>query len=304
MVFFDGKFIKQEEAMVPVNTHALHYGTGCFEGIRAYYSEKEKALFAFRMRDHYQRFLLSAKVIFVNIPYSVDELCKITTELIAKNFAETDLYIRPLAFKSDRAVGNFNLKTLKDSLVIYTIPMGRHYGDKEGIRATISPWTRISGNAIPPRAKVTGAYVNTSLAKTESTLSGYDEALFVNSRGHIVEGTAENIFIVKNGTVLTPPASDDILEGITRDTVIKLCRDELKLNVIERSVDRTDAYQADEMLLTGTGAEISPVIEIDGRVIGSGVIGPVGEKVKDLYSRVVHGEYPKYGEFLTKILPA
>lgn len=301
-IFLNGQFVKQEEAKISITTHALHYGTGCFEGIRAYYNEKENCLYAFRMKEHYQRLLLSSKILFISIPYSVEELCKITIKLLQQNFQETDLYIRPLAYKADPAVGNFNLRSLKDGFFIYSVPLGRHLDTKKGIRANVSSWMRVPDNAIPPRAKITGSYVNTTLAKTESILSGYEEALFLDREGHIVEGSAENLFIVKNGGIITPPVSDDILLGITRDTVITICQNELKRPVAERSIDRSEIYQAEEVLIVGTGAEISPVVEIDGRIIGSGAVGPITSKVKQIYFNLVHGEYPKYKDFVIKVM--
>ncbi len=302
IIYLDGKFVDEEKAVVSVKTHALHYGTGCFEGIRAYYSEKDKCLYVFRMREHYERFLKSCKIMFINLDKTVDELCDITTKLLQKNFTETDIYIRPLAFKSGLAVGNFNLKTLEDSLTIYSIPLGRHIDAPDGIKAGISSWRRIPDNSIPPRGKISGAYVNTSLAKTESVLHGYDEALLLDSNGHVVEGSAENLFIVKNNQLITPSVSEDILEGITRDTVIKLAKDVVgDMDMVERSIDRSEIYQADEVFLVGTGAEIVSVIEIDGRVVGDGKVGKVGQSIKDAYNKLVRGEYDKYPDFLTKI---
>lgn len=301
IVFLYNKFVPEREAKISIMTHALHYGTGCFEGIRAYYNEKEDALFVFRMEDHYKRMALSAKILMIKLPFSIEELCNITINLLKKNFSKEDLYIRPLAFKSDPAVGNFNLQTLKDGFAIYTVPLGRYLNSEKGIKANISSWRRVPDNSIPPRAKITGAYVNTSLAKTESTLSGYDEALLLDSLGHVVEGSAENIFMLKNGKIITPSTSEDILEGITRNTVITLCKNELKLEVVERSIDRSEIYQADEVFLVGTGAEVSPVVEIDKRLIGDGTVGKIGKKLTNLYYQIIHGELPKYKDFVKKV---
>ncbi len=302
IMYLDGKFVTEEKAVVPVTAHALHYGTGVFEGIRAYYSQKDKALYVFRLEDHFKRFLDSCKILCIDLGLSAEELSQLTIELIKKNFSETDMYIRPLAFKSDPAVGNFNLKTLKDSLAIYTVAMGRMI-EKNGINATISSWTRVSDNSIPPRAKITGAYANTSLAKTESIAGGYDEALLMDNRGHVVEGSAENVFLVKNGVVITPPVSDDILVGITRDTMMRLISDQLHLPLVERSIDRSEVYQADELFLVGTGAEVTPVIKVDGRNIGDGKLGSVAGNIRKEYFDLVHGQSTLYPHFLTKILP-
>lgn len=301
VVFFDGKFVSQEDATVPITTHALHYGTGCFEGIRAYYSKKENALLVFRLEDHYKRLLRSCKILFIRIPHTLQELCDITKKLLSKNFEPTDLYIRPLAFKSDSGVGKFNLKTLADSFAIYTVPFGRHENATKGVRAQVSSWERISDNAIPPRAKITGSYINTVLAKTESVLAGFDEAIFLNKEGHVVEGSVENIFLMRDGKVITPPVTDDILEGITRDTIMQLCKNELNLPVEERSVDRSELYTADEVFLVGTAVEISSVVEIDGRKIGDGNIGSLTKQLQKFYDQIVHGEIPKYTSLLTKV---
>lgn len=303
LIYFDGQFIAEEDAKVSVKSHALHYGTGVFEGIRAYYNEKENCLYAFRMKDHYERFLRSCKILFIDPKKTSEELCEITLKLLQKNFAQTDIYIRPLAFKSDPAVGNFNLKTLKDSLVIYCIPMGRHIEAPNGIKAGVSSWRRIPDNSIPPRGKLTGAYVNTSLAKTESTMNGYDEALLLDSDGHIVEGSAENLFIVKKNQLITPSLSSDILEGITRDTVMTIACD-LGIEVIERSIDRSEIYQVEEVFLVGTGAEVIPVVEIDGRKIADGKTGSVSKQIKQIYYDLVHGLSDKYPQYLTKVFPS
>lgn len=301
IIYFDGKFVDESKAVIPVTAHALHYGTGCFEGIRAYYNQNLDSLYIFRMEDHYRRFLESCNILFIDLEKTVDELCQITKELVAKNFIQTDMYIRPLAFKSDPAVGNFNLPSLKSSLVIYTTPLGRHLNTEDGIKANISSWKRVPDNSIPPRGKITGAYVNTSLAKTESILNGFDEALLLDSDDHIVEGSAENIFMIKNNLVITPGNSSDILVGITRNTIMELMKNELKLEILERNIDRSEIYSADEVLLVGTGAEVTPVIEVDHRKIGNGKIGPISAQLKKIYFDMVHSENDKYMKYLTEI---
>ncbi len=302
-IFFNGKFVREEQAVVPITTHALHYGTGCFEGIRAYYNEKGKTLLVFRMEDHYKRLLESCKILMTTPPYSAKELCDITEKLLQKNFAKEDLYIRPLAYKADPAVGNFNLKTLKNGFAIYTVALGRYLNTDRGIRAQISSWRRVPDNAIPPRGKLTGSYVNTALAKSESLFAGYEEAILLDGEGHVTEGSAENIFIVKNGVAITPPESSDILIGITRQTIMMLCKNDLKISVVERNIDRSELYLADEIFLVGTGAEVTPVIEIDNRTIGNGKTGQITAKIKDTYFRLVHDQYPKYKELITRVRP-
>lgn len=301
IIYFDGKFIPEGEAKLSVRTHALHYGTGCFEGIRAYYSESENALLVFRMREHYERLAQSGKILFMKLPHSVDELCDITTQLLQKNFAKQDTYIRPLLYKADPAVGNFLLPKLRDGFFIYTTPLGRYLNVEKGIRTNISSWRRIPDYAIPPRGKITGSYVNTALAKTESLLAGYEEALLLDNDGHVVEGSAENLFMIKNGALVTPDLSDDILQGITRETIIMLAEKEFNLPVIERSIDRSEIYQADEVFLVGTGAEVSPVISVDAREIGNGDTGPITKKIKNYYFDLVHGKIAKYKNFVTRV---
>lgn len=300
IVFINGTFVPEVEAKIPVTTHALHYGTGCFEGIRAYYNDNQKALFIFRMEDHFNRLKESCKILFMEIPHTVKELCDITAELVKKNFAETDLYIRPLAYKADPAVGNFNLKSLKDGFFIYTTPLGRHLR-QDGVRAMITSWERVTDNMIPPRGKITGSYANAALAKTDSALSGYDEAIFTDRNGHILEGSTENIFIIKNNVLITPPISSDILIGITRDMILKICKDKLNYQTIERDIDKTELYNADEIFFTGTGAEVSPVTEVDGRKIGNVEIGEISKQIREYYNKLVHGESNDYSEYLTKV---
>lgn len=301
IMFFNGKFLPEDEIKIPPTAHALHYGTACFEGIRAYYSEKDKNLFVFRLEDHYKRFFYSCKTLFIKLPFSTKKLAELTVELLQKNYSEADIYIRPLAFKSDPAVGNFNLPTLESSLLIYTVPLGRYLNTEKGIKANISSWMRVPDNAIPPRGKISGAYVNTALAKTESLQNGFDECIMLDRFGHIAEGSAENFFMVKNGVVITPPAYDDILVGITRETVILICEKELGLKVVERSIARAEVYSADEVFVVGTGAEVTPVVEIDKHEVGDGKIGPISAKIKDLYFKMVHNEVPGYSKFLTRV---
>lgn len=300
IVYFNGKFIDESEAVVPVTTHALHYGTGNYEGIRAYYSEEEKALFVFRLEDHFKRMVNSTKIMHIKLPGTPEELSKITIELLKKNFSETDIYIRPLAFKSDPAIGNFNLAKVADSFAMYSVPLGRHYGKDEGLKVMISSWTRVSDKAIPPRGKITGSYANTCLAKTEASLLGFDEALLLDQKGNVVEGSAENLFMVKNGKLITPPETADILVGVTRNSIIEIAKKELNLEVEERHILRDEIFSADEIFLCGTGSEIAGVGSIDDKKIGEGK-GEITEKIKKLYFDIVHGKNSKYSNWLTKI---
>ena len=300
-VFLHGKFMDAKKAVVPVTTHALQYGTGCFEGIRAYYSEKDDCLYVFRMKEHYERLIKSAKVLCMTIPYSVDELCELTVRLLQKNYSKEDIYIRPFAYKADTNIVKFYLPELQDGFGIFTLPLGRFVNKPKGIRVNVSSWTRISDTSMPPRAKITGSYVNTSLAKTESVMGGYDEAIFLDKNGHVVEGSAENIFLVSGKRVVTPPVSDDILQGITRSTVTTLLENDFGVHVQEVSMTRTQLYQADEIFLVGTGAEVLPVIEVDGRTVGKGEIGFITNTLKKSYEQVVRGEKNGYEQWVTKI---
>lgn len=300
-IFFNGKFIPEEKAVVPVTTHALHYGTGNYEGIRAYYNGEKKCLYIFRLEDHFKRMENSVKIMHIKLPGSAKELSKIAIELLQKNFPETDIYIRPLAFKSDPAIGNFNLTKVSDSFAMYCIPLGRHYGKEEGLKVNVSSWVRVSDKAIPPRGKITGSYANTCLAKTESAILGFDEALLLDSDGNVVEGSAENFFMVKNGQLITSPTSADILVGITRNSIIEIAKKELNIEVLERNITKKEIYEAEEIFLCGTGSEIAGVIKIDGRIIGDGKVGPMAGQIKKLYFDIVHGKNPKYSKWLTKV---
>lgn len=289
--FFRAEIRPIEEAKISVMTSALHYGTGVFEGIRAFWNEEEKELFVFRMPEHYARFLQSARILLIDLPYTVADLCQVTVELLQREGFQEDVYIRPLAFKSSEEIG-VRLHDLKSELAIFALPFGL-YLPPRGIRAMVSSWRRVEDNAIPARAKITGAYVNSALAKTEAYLRGFDEAIVLNENGEVAEGSAENLFLVRAGRLITPPVTANILEGITRDTVITLAQD-LGIPVEERPVDRTELYVADEVFLTGTAAGPAPVVEIDHHKIGAGEPGPIFQMLSAAYERVVRGKEQKY----------
>lgn len=301
--YMNGQFIPEEEAVVPVTTHALHYGTGNYEGIRAYYSPKDKCLYVFRLEDHFKRMENSVKIMHIKLPLPAKQLSEVAVELLKKNFSETDIYIRPLAFKSDPAIGNFNLAKVNDSFAMYCVPLGRHYQKDEGLKANISTWIRVSDKAIPPRGKITGSYANTCLAKTESSETGFDEALLLDNEGFVVEGSAENLFIVKSGKLITPPESADILVGITRNSILEVAREEFNMKVEEKRISKDELFSADEIFLSGTGSEIAGIVEVDGKVIGQGKVGKTTEKIKKLYFGIVHGQNSKYSKWLTRVNP-
>ncbi len=298
--FFKGQIVPIENAKISIMTHAFNYGTGCFEGIRAYWNEDEKQLFVFQLIEHYERFLRSSRILFMNLPFTAERLAEITVELIRKEGYREDTYIRPLAFKSDEIIG-VRLHNLHDEVGIFATPFGRYIESEEGVRASVSSWRRIDDNSVPARAKITGGYINSALAKTEAALNGFDEAIVLTHDGHVSEGSAENIFIVRDGVLITPPVTENILEGITRKVIIELARNELKLEVIERSIDRTELYAAEEIFLCGTGVQVASVVQVDRRNIGAGQIGPIVKKLRDLYFQVVRGQVSKYRAWCTPV---
>jgi branched-chain amino acid aminotransferase len=263
--FFDGRIVPIGEAKVSVRTHTFNYGTGCFEGIRGYWNPEERQMLVFRLAEHYERFLQSCRLLFIDLPHSADDLGAITLDLLRQEGFEADTYIRPLAYKADEIIG-VKLHGLRDALTIFATPFGRYVDAEEGARVHVSSWRRIDDNALPARGKIVGAYVNSAFSKTEAMLNGFDEAIVLTHDGHVSEGSAENVFIVKDGTIVTPPVSDNILEGITRQTVIELCGRELGSPVQERRIDRTELYTADEVFFTGTGVQIAAIIEVDHRL--------------------------------------
>ncbi len=299
--FLNGEYMDLADAKVSVMTHALNYGTGVFEGIRAYWDDDEEQLLLFRVREHFERMHQSGRILRIGIDYSVDELVEICINVLRAGKFREDVYVRPLAFKSALqvglnmvAMGPDGLRPIENGFTLFALPFGNYLDIEKPIRCTISAWRRVNDNMIPARGKVTGIYVNSSLAKTEALEAGFDEAIMLTHDGHVSEGSGENLFIVRGGKLLTPPLSDDILEGVTRSTVMQIALDELGIETIERSIDRTELYIADELFLVGTGAQISPVREIDGRIIGDGEIGPVTGALQDIYFDIVRGRSPKY----------
>lgn len=291
-LFMNGKFIPAEQGVISVRTHGFAYGTGCFEGIRGYWNEKDQQTYLFRLREHYERLLRSCKILYITLPYTVDQLIDISVELVRRNQQRQDVYLRPVAYKSDPTLG-VRLHNLTDHFLITSEPVG-NYIETTGLRCGVSSWKRIDDNAIPARAKICGGYVNSAFAKTEAVHNGFDEAIMLTNEGTVSEGSAENIFLVMNGEFVTPSITENILPGITRDTIIKLARRELGYTTQERTVDRTELYNADEIFLCGTGAQIAPVISVDHRPIGNGKVGPIGQKIQNLYADVVRGRYPEY----------
>ena len=291
-VFMNGEYIEADKAVLPVRTHAFLYGTSVFEGIRAYYNKEEDQLYAFRVKEHYERLLHSAKVMWMKSPYTIEEYENITKDLLKLNGYKTDVYIRPTLYKSSQKVGP-TLTDNEDSFLIFTTPFGDYFESDRGLKLCVSSWRRTSDNAIPPRAKVSGAYANSALIKTDAHEAGFDDAVVLSESGQVTEGSAMNIFLVINGTLVTSSTTDDILVGVTRNTVIELAH-ELEIPVKERSIDRTELYAAEEAFCCGTGAQIVPVESIDHRMVGDGKIGNITKQIQELYFNVVKGKVDKF----------
>ena len=291
--FMDGEYVEASKAMIPIRTHAFLYGTAVFEGIRAYWNEEEKQLYAFRVPEHYERLLRSAKIMCMKSPYTVEEHCEITRKLLAKNNYKEDCYMRPTLYKSAQKVGP-GLYDNTDSYALITNKMGDYIDTSKGLRVCVSSWRRNSDNAIPPRAKVAGSYANAALIKTDAHNMGFDDAVVLDEAGQVTEGSAMNLFLVQNGKLVTTMKTDNILVGVTRNTIMELAKDVLGIETEERPIDRTELYISDEAFYCGTGAQISPIVSIDNRTLGDGTLGPISKELKKLYFDVVKGKVPKY----------
>ena len=298
--FFRGEFVPLRDANINVMTHGFNYGTAVFEGVRAYWNADEEQLFALELLAHYRRIKASARLLMMEVPQSAEELSDITLELLRRDGLREDVYVRPIIYKSSETIG-VRLHNLDADIAIFGIPFGQYIDTEGGIRAQVSSWRRTDDNAIPARGKICGAYVNGALAKSEAQLNGFDEAIVLTSDGHVSEGSAENLFIVRDGVLITPPVTDNILEGITRRRLIEIARDEFGHTVEERSIDRTELYAADEVFLCGTGAQISAVIEIDRRAIGTGRPGPITRDLSGTYFDAVRGKLSAYRDWLTPV---
>ena len=299
-VFLDGEYIEADKATIPVRTHAFLYGTGVFEGIRGYYNKDDDTVYVFRMKEHYERLLRSAKVMMMESPYTVEEYMKINVELLRKNAYKQDAYIRPTLYKSAQKVGP-GLYDNEDSYVLFTTPLGNYYDSNSGLNLCVSSWRRNGDNSIPPSVKITGAYANAALIKTDAHNAGFDDAVVLSESGQVTEGSAMNLIFVRDGKVITTHTTDDILVGVTRNTVLELSKD-LGYEVVERAVDRSEIYYMDEIFCCGTGAQITHVSSIDRRMIGdNGKIGEITSKLQTLYYDVVKGKVAKYKHWCTPI---
>ncbi|MBN1564403.1 MAG: branched-chain amino acid transaminase [Anaerolineae bacterium] len=295
--YFEGKIVPIAEAKLSVMTHALHYGTGAFGGVRAYWNDEEEELFIFRPLDHFKRILNSGKILLMDLPYTPESMLQILLDLLRKeNYRGENVYIRPLIYKSTPVIG-VRLHDLDDDFTMFAQPFGSYIPNEEGAKVTVSAWRRIDDNVIPARGKITGAYANSALIKTDASLKGYDEALVLDHNGHISEGSAENFFMVRDGVVITPPISGNILEGITRRSVIQLIQEQMNLDVQVREIDRTEVFVADEAFFCGTGVQVIAIAEVDHRKVGDGTMGPVVRQVRELYHAVVRGKLPQYRDW-------
>jgi branched-chain amino acid aminotransferase len=298
-VYAGGSFRAYDDAKVGLLTHGLQYGTGCFEGIRGYWVPEERELFLMQLREHYDRLAISAKILLMQLPHTTDELIEITTQLCARNRFETDVYLRPCIFKAAEDVG-VRLHNVPEMFAIIPVPFTRYLDTSEGLKAGTSSWRRADDSAAPPRAKITGLYVNSALAKSEAVANGFDEAILLSHEGHVAEGSAENIFLVKGGVLYTPDPSQNVLEGCTRRSIMQIAQDEFGIPIVERSIDRSELYGADEVFFTGTAAGVVFVQSVDRRIVGDGKIGPITKRLADYYERIVRGKEPKYANWLTR----
>ena len=299
IVYFNGQYMPMHDAHIGILTHALHYGTGVFEGIRAYWNAEEQDLFVVRPREHYVRWKQNGGILRIAVPQTADQLCEITAELARRNGFRSDLYIRPLAYKSAERIGV--AMDDQDAFFIVALPFGEYLHSENGLRAGVSSWRRIDDNAIPPRGKICGAYANSALASDEARRSGFDEAILMNESGHVTEGATCNLFMLRNGRLITPAVNENVLEGITRDSIMELVRRELGLEIVERPIDRSELYVCDELFLTGTAVGVAPVTHVDHRPVGDGAIGAVTRGLRQLYMDAMHGRVPAYRKWLLPV---
>lgn len=300
VVYSGGRFTRYGEAKVGLLTHGLQYGTGCFEGIRGYWVPEERELFLMQLREHYERLAVSAKILLMKLPHTTEELTAITAELCSRNRFECDVYVRPCIFSGTEDVG-VRLHNIEQTFAIIPVPFTRYLDVSGGLKAGTSSWRRADDSAAPPRAKITGLYVNSALAKSEAAANGFDEAVMLSHDGHVSEGSAENIFMVKRGILYTPDPSQNVLEGCTRRSIMEIARDELHLTIVERSIDRSELYGADEIFLTGTASGVVHVKSLDHREIGNGSMGPITSRLAQIYERIVRNREPRYAHWLTGV---
>lgn len=300
LCFFGGSIRPMSEAKVSVAAPGLNYGIGCFEGIRAYWNRDDNQLYALKLCEHYERFAQSCAMLKIGLQHTVEELCELTLEILRRNEYREDVYIRPLAFKGGSSI-KLMLRGVPDDLAIYTFPFGNYVDISSGLNVCVSSWRRISDNAIPARSKVTGAYINSALAVDDALEAGFDESIFLTADGHVSEGSSCNVFLVRGGKLVTPPVTADILEGITRAAVMQVAQESLGLEVVEREVDRSELYVAEEVFFCGTGVQVSPVVRIDGRTIGTGRPGEITGRLQEAYFAAARGQDDRYRDWLAPV---
>jgi len=300
--YFKGQIVPYQDAKVGVLTHALNYGTAVFGGIRGYWNEDEEQLYIFRPLDHYRRFLNSAKLMCMTFEHTPESLTEITKKLLQTDGYQRDVYIRPLAYKADEIIG-VKLHNLTDEISIVAIPFDLYVANDTNAHVTFSSWRRVDDNAIPARGKISGAYANSAFIKTDALRAGFDEALVLTNEGHVSEGSAMNIVMIREGVAITPPVTENILEGITRRTVIELLAEELGVPVVERKIDRSEVYLCDELFFTGTAAQVTAVTQVDHRPIGSGEMGPITSQLRVVFDDIVRGRNPKYSHWNVAVFP-
>jgi branched-chain amino acid aminotransferase len=291
--YFHNQIVPYSEAKVSVLTHALNYGTAVFGGLRAYWNELEEQLYLFRPIDHYRRFLNSAKLMLMEFDHTPESLTQVTLDLLRQEAYRCNVYVRPLAYKADEVIG-VKLHGLRNELSIASLPFELYVSNDTNAHLMFSSWRRVDDNMIPARGKISGAYANSAFIKSEANLSGFDEALVLTQDGHVSEGSAMNIFMIRDGVVVTPPVTENILEGITRRSVMELLRQEVGMPVVERPIDRTEVYLCEEFFITGSAVQITAVTQVDHRPIGTGIMGPITTQLRQLFAEVVYGRHPKY----------
>jgi branched-chain amino acid aminotransferase len=301
-IYHNGKYVRYGDAKIGLLTHGLNYGTGCFEGIRGYWNADQGQLYIFRLREHFERLRRSANLLLISLEETAAQLSAHTVELVRRNDLRRDVYVRPLVFKSAEEIG-VRLHGVEFDLSIVALPHKAYLDASKGLRTCISSWRRVDDNSAPARAKLTGIYVSSALAKTDAVKAGFDEAILLTADGHVAEGSAENIFVLRDGMLITPPVTDNILEGITRASVMELAQAELGLKVVERSIDRSEVYQADELFFTGTAVGVSPIVEVDHRHIADGKIGKVSAALMQLYDDITMGRLSQYAHWVTSCFP-
>jgi branched-chain amino acid aminotransferase len=296
--YFNGEIIPFAEAKVSVATHALQYGTGVFGGIRGYLEDGAGAINIFRLQDHCERLLQSCGLIKIKTPFDAAGLANLLVNLTAKNNPQSNVYYRPFAYKSGCDLTP-TLSSVADGFALYMLALEEYYSADKGLSVMVSSWQRVSDNIIPARGKVSGAYINSSLANEDAKSFGFDEALMLNERGKVGEGSAANLFMVRRGVLVTPPVTADILEGITRRTVFQLAQD-LGIATEQREIDRSELYLADELFFCGTGAQITPIAQLDKRPVGSGQAA-ISKRIAERFFEVVKGRRPEYKGWLTRV---